>query len=79
MNEVAPNEDATTALLNSIHQSLSVEDAMTLDEPLTGADMAATIPHLKSNSAPGLDGLVSSLYQMDPEVFGEVLAVVFAY
>ncbi|OWY95794.1 Pol Polyprotein [Phytophthora megakarya] len=70
---------ASTKLLDSITQRLPALASERLNAPLTGAGLAATIRHLKRNSAPGLDGLGPALYQLAPDEFGAILAVVFSH
>ena len=70
---------AQDQLLASIQRILSPEQAHSLDETPTAEELRHTIRHLRLSSAPGLDGLSAAFYKIAPNVFGEILSIVFRY
>ncbi|KAF1333326.1 putative Pollike protein, partial [Globisporangium splendens] len=74
-----PSAESQTRLLDSINRTLSESQCAELNDPITALELAETIRHMKARSSPGLDGFTASFYQVDPDVFGEILAIVFDY
>ena len=72
-----PDDTMQRRLLGSITRSVSSLDRAILDAPVAAADLAAAIRHMRSTSAPGMDGLTAGFYQVAPDVFGECLSMVF--
>jgi hypothetical protein len=64
-------------LLDSIVRFVSEVDRAMIDAPVTAADLANAIRHMKATSSPGMDGLTAGFYQVAPDVFGECLSIVF--
>jgi hypothetical protein len=64
-------------LLDSIVRFVSEVDREMIDAPVTAADLANAIRHMKATSSPGMDGLTAGFYQVAPDVFGECLSIVF--
>ena len=48
-----------------------------LDAPITALDWAIATQHMKSTSAPDMDGLTAGFYQVASSMFGECLKVIF--
>lgn len=76
---VAPPMERQTPLLDSITKTLSSQQQEFLETPLSASDLTQAIRHMKANSAPGLDGLTAGFYQSAPDIFGEILHIVFNY
>ena len=72
-----PDGGMQRKLLDSIVRFVSEVDRAILNAPVTAADMASAIRHMKATSAPGMDGLTAGFYQVAPDVFGECLSIVF--
>uniref|UniRef100_A0AAV1VNP9 Reverse transcriptase domain-containing protein n=1 Tax=Peronospora matthiolae TaxID=2874970 RepID=A0AAV1VNP9_9STRA len=72
-----PDDVMQQKLLNSITRVVSDVDHAILNAPVTPTDLAAAIRHMKSTSAPGMDGLTAGFYQVAPDVFGACLSLVF--
>jgi len=75
----APDLLAQTELLDSISRRLPTEKASSLDAEISAPELAATIRHIKSSSAPGPDGLPAAFYKVAPDTFAEILKIVFRY
>ena len=72
-----PDGSIQHKLLNSISRFVSEIDRGILDAPITASELASAIRHMRATSAPGMDGLTASFYQVAPDVFGECLRIVF--
>ena len=72
-----PDDVMQRKLLDSIMRFVSEVDRAILNAPVTAADLASAIRHMKASSAPGMDGLTAGFYQVAPDVFGECLSIVF--
>ncbi|KAL8024079.1 putative reverse transcriptase domain, Endonuclease/exonuclease/phosphatase superfamily [Plasmopara halstedii] len=77
MGDPPPDEIMQRKLLDSIVRTVSEVDRALLDAPITAADLANAIRHMKATSSPGMDGLTAGFYQVAPDVFGECLSIVF--
>ena len=73
-----PPTDASMqqTLLGSIPRFVSSMDHAILDAPVTVADLAAEIRHMRTTSAPGMVGLTAGFYRVASEFFGEFLSIV---
>ncbi|KAH9101839.1 hypothetical protein AeMF1_021544 [Aphanomyces euteiches] len=58
---------------------LSDEAKATLDSPLTASEFADAIRSMSPEKSPGVDGFTAKFYQLDPQLFGKILRVVFQY
>lgn len=66
-------------LLGTIDKRLSTEEQDLLNAPISGADLADALKHMKASSALGMDGLTAGFYQVAANVFGDCLSIVFNY
>ena len=64
-------------LLDSVTRTVSEADHNILNAPVTAAELASAIRHMKATSAPGMDGFTTGFYQVAPDIFGECLSIVF--
>ena len=64
-------------LLDSVTQFATPSDRAILDAPGTAADLASVIRHMRATSAPGINELTAGFYQVESDVFGKCLSIVF--
>ncbi|KAH9138172.1 hypothetical protein LEN26_005388, partial [Aphanomyces euteiches] len=74
-----PNRAARRRFLRVLRTRLTEEQREELDAPITSYEMAEAIKTMHPNKTPGLDGFSAGFYQIDPQLFGEILKRVFAY
>ncbi|OQR83992.1 hypothetical protein ACHHYP_14039, partial [Achlya hypogyna] len=81
MREDNPRRDdvALDDFLAVVSRQLSAEARADLDAPLTAADLAAAIRTMAPDKSPGPDGFPARFYQLDPDTFGAILALVFEH
>lgn len=65
-------------LLDSVTRTVSEVDHNILNAPVSAAELASAIRHMKATSSPGMDGLTAGFYQVAPDIFGECLSIVFS-
>ena len=72
-----PDAKLKRTLLSTVVRAVSSLELDILDNPVTAADLAAAIRHMRATSSPGMDGLTAGFYHIAPDVFGECLSIVF--
>ena len=56
------NHGSRRKLLKTIHKRLTADDQDLLNAPISGADFADALKHMRANSSPGMDGLTAGFY-----------------
>lgn len=60
-------------VLSAQHDSLTLSEKETLNEPLTLEELGAAVNHLANQKCPGLDGVPSEFYKANWEVVGPLV------
>lgn len=81
MRDPAPPQvdlSARQSFIDVLTPRLTPEDQADLDMPISAMDLAAAIRTMPPDKAPGMDGFPNAFFQLEPDTFGEILAIVFA-
>ena len=74
-----PDHHRRRAVLESLTKRLDQEDRDSLDQPITADELCAAMKTMNPSKSPGPDGWSAGFFQVAPEVFSELLLLVFNY
>jgi hypothetical protein len=78
-HDSTPTDPVRDQVLNSISKRLSDDECQILEAPLTADELARSIKSMNGNKSPGPDGWPAAFFQVAPDIFAQILLLVFNY
>ncbi|KAH9080844.1 hypothetical protein Ae201684P_007930 [Aphanomyces euteiches] len=75
----APNRASRHRFLPLLQKRLTDEERDSLDSPITTYELAQAIKTMAPHKSPGMDGFPAAFYQLEADLFAEILCLVFKY
>ncbi|KAH9079821.1 hypothetical protein Ae201684P_007497 [Aphanomyces euteiches] len=75
----APNRASRRRFLRLLQKRLTDEQRDSLDSPITTYELAQAIKTMAPHKSPGMDGFPAAFYQLEADLFAEILCLVFKY
>ncbi|KAH9095241.1 hypothetical protein Ae201684P_013357 [Aphanomyces euteiches] len=75
----APNRASRRRFLRLLQKRLTNEQRDSLDSPITTYELAQAIKTMAPHKSPGMDGFPAAFYQLEADLFAEILCLVFKY
>ncbi|KAH9071298.1 hypothetical protein Ae201684P_015605 [Aphanomyces euteiches] len=75
----APNRASRRRFLRLLQKRLTDEQRDSLDSPITTYELAQAIKTMAPHKSPGMDGFPTAFYQLEADLFAEILCLVFKY
>jgi len=76
---VPPNRARRRAVIRMLSRKLTSDQREELDRPLQATELALALKSMNPKKSPGPDGWTAGFFQVAPEVFSEILLLVFNY
>ncbi|RHY04729.1 hypothetical protein DYB25_008718, partial [Aphanomyces astaci] len=74
-----PDHDRRRAVLEALTKRLELVDRDSLDKPITVKELCDAMKTMNPSKSPGPDGWSAGFFQVAPEIFSELLLLVFNY
>ena len=74
-----PNRARRRAVIRMLSRKLTSDQREELDRPLQATELASALKSMNPKKSPGPDGWTAGFFQVAPEVFSEILLLVFNY
>ncbi|RHY88949.1 hypothetical protein DYB35_009494 [Aphanomyces astaci] len=78
-DDARPDNDRRRAVLEALTKRLDMADRESLDQPITASELCDAMKTMNPAKSPGPDGWSAGFFQVAPEVFSELLLLVFNY
>lgn len=74
-----PSRASRRRFLKVLQKRLTEDQRESLDIPITVSELASAIKTMEPNKSSGMDGFPAAFYQLDANLFAEILCLVFKY
>jgi exonuclease III len=74
-----PDQHRRCAVIEALTKRLELVDRESLDEPITVKELCDAMKTMNPSKSPGPDGWSAGFFQVAPEIFSELLLLVFNY